>query len=320
MILRSSRIPLLVLANLGLVPFVACKEETPVQDPTTLPPASASASTTADPTTSAMPTTSATPAASVAASASGSAALQAGECRTDADCGAPYKQCTMLLTVDKHAVGRCEPREGYHLGRPLVVSGEAHVASVARAPSLSRADVAALVDVAREEHASIAAFARTISELMALGAPTWLLGETQAALADEIRHTEMALDLVERASGERPVLGRLHAAVAPLRSGETAAADLVRDVFRGGAVGETLAAAHAEGEREGTADEALRAFYDATVRDESRHAALAFKTLRWLVATFPALESVLRQERTRFAEGASFEARALVTPLFEVLA
>jgi hypothetical protein len=192
------------------------------------------------------------------------------------------------------------------------------MAGYARAPQITSDQVAALLDAAREEHASIAAFARTVSELMALGAPMWLLGETQIALGDEIKHTEMTLDLLERATGERPVLGALAAAVAPLRSGDQAA-ELFSDVFRGGVVGETLAAAHAETQRESATDDALRAFYGTIVEDESRHAALALKTLRWLLAEQPSLASVLSTEKAWLGESGSFEARTLVTPLLSVL-
>jgi hypothetical protein len=302
---------MLVLANLGLLPLAACKQEdVHVTDPVSIPTAeTASASAPASASASA-------PApASASASASG---LAEDACRVDQDCGAPYKQC-VHLAGEKDGIGRCEIRKNYHLGRPLVADGAVHLAPYASAPAISSAELAALLDAAREEHASIAAFARTLCELMALGAPAWLLSETQTALADEIRHTEGTLDLVERATGERPRLGPLEASVAPLRRGPRAAEDLFRDVFRGGAVGETLAAARAEELRASATDEALRAFYDGLVRDESRHAALALKTLRWLLELDPSLVPVLAQERARFEGSEPAHVRALVGPLVAVL-
>lgn len=303
MIQSRSRVPLLVLAYLGLVPFVACKEqETHVVDVTPEPTASGTATATA--TATATPT--ATP------------NLKPGECVADVDCP-PYAQCQHVQTATG-GVGQCVNRPDYHLGRPLVVDGFAHVAPYAASTSVSDTDVATLMAAASEEHASIAAFARTIAELMALGAPTWLLSETQIALADEIRHTELTLDAIERATGgARPVLGALPAAAAPLRRGSTAAADLFRDVFRGGVVGETMAAAHADRQRESATDEALRALYDVICVDEARHAALAFKTLRWLLGERPELAAVLEGEKTRLAAVGSFEERTIVGPLLDVL-
>ena len=227
---------------------------------------------------------------------------------TNKDC-TPYEHCQ---------VGHCVKDEHYELGRPLVVGGVTHVAAYAGSP-ISTRDAEALMDAAREEHASIAAFARTIRELMALGAPTWLLAETQIALADEIRHTELTLDAIERATGERLVLGALPAAAAPLRRGPTAAADLFRDVFRGGVIGETMAAAHADRQRESATDEALRSLYDVICVDEAKHAALAFKTLRWLLGEYPELAAVLEGEKARLAAVGSFEARTIVGPLLAVL-
>ncbi len=193
------------------------------------------------------------------------------------------------------------------------------MASYAHAPVVTTRELEELMRAAREEHASIAAFARTVTELMALGAPLSLLQKTQAALADEIRHTEMTLDLIAAATGERPVLGRLSAAVAPLRSGDDAAAELLVDVLRGGVIGETLAAAHAETQQKVATDNALRAFYGKIMEDEARHAALALETAQWLLRENPALTSVLTEETRALASGGSFEARMLVTPLFAVL-
>jgi hypothetical protein len=215
--------------------------------------------------------------------------------------------------------GRCQRRHNYHLGRPLMVDGSARVASFAHAPRVTSSELEALMRAAREEHASVAAFARTVCELMALGAPPSLLTETQAALGDEIRHTEMTLDLIASATGERPVLGRLPAAVASLRSGDDAAKELFVDVFRGGVIGETLAAAHAESQRESSTTDALRSFYGTIMEDEARHAALALKTAQWLLAEVPSLASTLAEESRALAVSGSFEARTLVTPLLAVL-
>jgi hypothetical protein len=202
-------------------------------------------------------------------------------CKTNEECGGGWMYCQK---EDPNKDGKCAKRPS--LGRPLVIDGAPHVAPH---PALHE-----LLDAAHEEHASIAAFARTIAELMALGAPLWLIRETQDALADEIRHTEVSLSLVSRLTGQTHVIAPLPAATAPLaRSTE----EFFRDVFRGGAVGETLAAARAATQKETATDDELRAFYEMIVVDESRHAALAFKTLRWLMAREPDLARVFAEEQ-----------------------
>ena len=173
-----------------------------------------------------------------------------------------------------HELGYCRGR--IIRGRPLVVDGQAQVA---------QANAQGELGAALEEHASIAAFARTICELLALGAPLWLIRETQDALADEIRHTEMTCERI----GQPFDLGALPAATAPIaRSAE----DFFRDVFRGGAVGETHAAMLAERQWNETGDP----FYETIAIDEAKHAALAFKTLRWLLDTHPELARVRDEE------------------------
>lgn len=201
-------------------------------------------------------------------------------------------------------------------GRPLVAAGRAHVAPAlgdgVEDPNLVRWRAAAL-----EEHASIAAFARTLCELLALGAPAWLVDATSRALSDEVRHAEDTFAWLERLGGGRWRPGPLPAAVAPLRAGREAAAELYRDVFRGGAIGETLAAIRAEQAADAAASDALGAFHRAIAEDEARHAALAFLTLEWLEEAFPELRPLRAEEITAWRADASASERALVGPLVE---
>jgi hypothetical protein len=282
----SNRVSLLILAELGLASG-ACAETPPNQNaevaaPLVIPPMpSASASPPPRP-----PIPPPAPATTATAAADDDDDTLGGPppprpippgmaCRTTKDCKGPRQVCSVPTG---RKIGSCQTIQVIR-GRPLVVAGRDHFADYTRPHEPGDDDIATLRQAAREEHASIAAFARTIAELMALGAPTWLLAETQRAMGDEIRHTERTLDLLEQRTGARPELGPLPAAVAPLaRSTE----EFFRDVLRGGAIGETLAAEDAERRRLATTDAELRAYYDMIVIDEARHAALAVKTLRWL--------------------------------------
>lgn len=315
----ASGVPVLVLAHLGLA-LAAChdaKAPSPlVNDPsiTAIPSATSFA-----PAVASVEPTSA-PIALVPTSTTASPVATTTGTPTFRPKGTPVPTGTAKTLPPQQQIMR---------GRPLVVDGVTHMAPYTRggdcaasteSDSVTAADVDSLLGAAREEHASIAAFARTIAELMSLGAPTWLLFETQNALADEIRHTEMSLAMIERFTGERPLLGALPAATLPLRHGKEGVGDFFSDVFRGGVIGETLAAAEAEQRRDEATDSELAGFYNTIFEDESRHAALAFKTLRWLIDEHPSLAILRDEEAASLRKDGSFTARTLVLPLLEVLA
>ena len=172
---------------------------------------------------------------------------------------------------------------------------------------------------ALEEHASVGAFARTICELLALGAPAWLVQQSNAALSDEIRHAAESFAWATALGSINVGPGPLPAAVAPLRSGPDAAAELLRDVFRGGCVGETLAAYRAIERSAASTTPGLRSFYAALGEDETRHAALAFETVRWLVAEHPSLAVIVAEEKQAFLAAASATDRATVEPLLALV-
>jgi hypothetical protein len=184
-------------------------------------------------------------------------------------------------------------------------------------PFEDEAERAWLGKAAFDEHASIAAFARTICQLLALGAPASLVERTQHALADEIRHASQTFAWLERLGGGAVGPAALPDAAAPIDATPTA---LLRDVFRGGCVGETLAAHEVHARATAARDAELASFYRRVCEDEARHAALAYDTARWLVATFPELRVTLDDELARFRGEASPEDTSLLEPLFAVLA
>ena len=349
----SSRIPTLVLVNLAILG--GCKEaETPAAvdlppPPTTAssplpempvatsaPPASVAPSpvpsTTAPLTVAPVAPTVAPPVApTVAPTALTMAApskprkpgLVGKACRTDADCGPPLTCALGFNGATFSKTGTCQAGPVIYEGRPLVVDGEARVASAegARgdAPAEVPASLARLRAAALEEHASVAAFARTVAELVALGAPTWLLAETARALADEVRHAADTFAWVARLGGGELRPGPLAAAAAPLRAGPRAPEALYRDVFRGGAVGEALAAVRADEASVAESEPGLAAHYRGVAEDEARHAALALRTLQWLRATFADLTQVRDDELASLARTCGPRERAVLAPLLATL-
>jgi hypothetical protein len=132
------------------------------------------------------------------------------------------------------------------------------------------------------EHASIASFSRFSLSLMALGAPSDLVGLAHRAAIDEVDHTRACFALAARYAGQPVAPGRF-----PLNGSVEVDADLVAlavSTVIEGCVGETIAAVTAS-ERLGRAsDPAVCATLARIAEDEARHAELAWKTLAWAIA------------------------------------
>ncbi|MCB9664518.1 MAG: ferritin-like domain-containing protein [Alphaproteobacteria bacterium] len=145
------------------------------------------------------------------------------------------------------------------------------------------------VERALHEHASVAAFARAVLQLLALGAPAELVAAHVAAQADEVRHAEACFAAASRFAGHA-----IHAPALPLATSELpqGAEALLIDTVVGGCVGETLAAARAHEAAASVRDPVLRATLEAIADDETRHAALAWRTARWLLEARPHLRGV----------------------------
>ena len=128
------------------------------------------------------------------------------------------------------------------------------------------------------EHASIAAFARFSLELLALGAPPELVADAARAMSDETRHAELCFSLAS-AYAESPV-GPGPLAVADCLESVTLAAVVTRALLEG-CIGETVAAAEARELARTARDPNVQSALELVASDETRHAALAFRFVRW---------------------------------------
>lgn len=176
-------------------------------------------------------------------------------------------------------------------GRPFVVAGER-----LRAPEVERRDWLAALDApgwaasaelaaawaadAREEHASVAAFARLSLDLLAVGAPPDLVAGAHAAALDEIRHAKLTWAIAAafggaaaaHGPGPLPMLGlEVHGDVVDL--GARAVAE--------GCVGETLSAMILDEAARRCSEPALAAVLAAIARDELAHAELSWRVAAW---------------------------------------
>ena len=188
-------------------------------------------------------------------------------------------------------------------GRPFLVDHRARVARPARrgdwqstcspAPvpvALMPAIVARWVRAGQAEHASVAAFARFSLVLMHHGAPATLVRDAHQAALDEVRHAALCFGLASTLGGETVGPGPLDVSAA--LDGELELARIVRTLVAEGCVGETLAALEAAEAGRRAADPVVRQVLAEIAEDETRHAALAWRTLSWLIEAHPALRAV----------------------------
>lgn len=141
----------------------------------------------------------------------------------------------------------------------------------------------AWLDDALQEHASVAAFARFTMLLLAVGAPPELVGESQRASLDEIRHARDCFALARRYGAKENEPGALGIAGA-LGNGIVDLRSVVKLAVEEGCVGETLGAAIAEEQLRVATDPEVRRVLARIARDEARHAELAWKFVAWACA------------------------------------
>ncbi len=170
-----------------------------------------------------------------------------------------------------------------------------------------------------DEHASVGSFAVHLLELVSLGAPAELVLEVQRAMADEVRHAALCFGLARRSTGIARGPGPLAITSAMLvRCGDARAIALA--LFEQGCVNETLAACEASVGAQTCDDPQGRAVLETLAADERRHAALAWKTLRWLIERDPSLRQPLRRHLARLVARVGTELdqktlRELIMPL-----
>jgi len=246
---------------------------------------------------------------------------------TDIDPGTPYAGDYGQEGDVCVYTGVFEPdTSGAVCGRPMLADGAPVLAETASRADwlgalrpdptgLSEADREAVgaywLEAARMEHASVASFARLTLELVRFGAPPELLIGAQQAGLDEVEHARVCFALAS---------GYLGLDVGPGPMGLDGAAELASSkkdfaeaVLREGCVGETLAVLDAAARLVETTDPAARAVLEAVVEDEGRHAALAWKTLAWLLEEDAALRGHLEEVLATLRPGLGGEDGAVAT-------
>ncbi len=140
-------------------------------------------------------------------------------------------------------------------------------------------------EIAQMEHASIAAFARFVLQLLAFGAPQELVADAQRAMADETTHARLAYGLASAYAGRD--IGPAPIAIGGCLDGAAEVRAFVATTFAEGCVGEVMAALEAREALEYAQEPAVRAALETIARDEARHAELAWRTVAWALAAEP---------------------------------
>ena len=135
---------------------------------------------------------------------------------------------------------------------------------------------------ARAEHASVAAFAKLSLDLLAHQAPAELVRRVHHAAVDEIEHARTSFELAARFAAEDGMPSLLGPGPLAVPAFATAPlAELTRETFRDGCIGELAAALRLRRSAATAADDVER---DALLRiadDEERHAELAWAIVAW---------------------------------------
>jgi hypothetical protein len=180
-------------------------------------------------------------------------------------------------------------------GRPFVVDCEAVVAPVAErddwralllapspaSPELAPELAAYWTRIGQLEHASVAAFAQFVLQLLAVAAPPSLVLAAQSALADEVEHARLAFALASLHAGVGVGPGPLAITRTDISTDLPA---LVDAVIREACVGETLAAFEAREAAAHSEVPAVRAALTKISGDELRHAELGWRFVQWALS------------------------------------
>ena len=138
------------------------------------------------------------------------------------------------------------------------------------------------------EHTSVASFNRVSLQLMAFGAPASLLHATMSAAQDEITHAQLMFGFSEKISDLLLIKKKLlqYPKNFPFPNNSVSIgtkADVVRETLVEGVLGETSAAVRLCVRSRTTSNEYLRHLLARVSHDESRHAALAWRTISWAI-------------------------------------
>jgi len=127
------------------------------------------------------------------------------------------------------------------------------------------------LEVAQHEHSSIASFSQVIMELLTYGAPSRLIELTQQAMADEIKHTKIAMTLASTTHTPPVIYNITPLNLQPrIRTLE----QFLQDNYRDAIINEAKSAKDLQKQANETKVEGLKKLLIEISKDEQRHADL----------------------------------------------
>ena len=154
------------------------------------------------------------------------------------------------------------------------------------------------------QHAAVAAFARLVMQLMSLGAPPDLIDEAQVAMGDKTADAKLCFALASAYAGSNVQPRRLN--INRALSGDSPL-DVLRVVVREGCIGGTLAAVEAAEGRSSATDTVVKQVLSRIRDDETRHAELAWRTVKWAIGAGLTTPAEMERELLAAVEQSSVE-------------
>jgi hypothetical protein len=199
---------------------------------------------------------------------------------------------------------RCAPLEAradWYSDGDYTEGGAAAATDLPCSPQLRAAIARCWTEQALQEHASVAAFARFVLQLLGLGAPAELIADATSAMQDEVRHAQDCFRLARRYAAHDAGPGPL-----PLEGAfaSTELCEVIVGTVLEGCIGETVAAIEAAEALQHCADPAARSVLARIAADETRHAELAWRCVAWALeraAGTPEFERLRQQVQSAFA-------------------
>lgn len=189
------------------------------------------------------------------------------------------------------------------MGRPFRVNGD-----VVSAPLTCQGNGDKRVEVWKEsavgEHASVASFADLSLKLFALGAPIDLLEKAAAAQLDEVRHANLFLGLIQKASPDAQKLEFEAVNIQKKNSSvfDTTHEQIMLESLEDGCMNEGIAAKLASEVAKVMNETHIKSVYETIATDESRHAMLAWDIVDWVLTIKPELTDTAKSSYDKFEE------------------
>jgi hypothetical protein len=168
--------------------------------------------------------------------------------------------------------------------------------------------------VAMIEHASVASFARFSMQLMSVGAPLDLLQLAHQAAQDEVKHTKIAILFASKFAKSDIALGEFPVSAEHLSFGDIGEA--AEATAAEGCIEETIAALVARVVAEAVIPDMQAPLRDVA-QEEASHAALAWRSLQWMLEKSPSIRARVAQVFADYPRPAPVAASSR-TPLEDV--